>query len=60
MGTTYLLQADIEQATSHLKKAMVIYKSVWESEPEVIENKYQQIQELYINAGIQIGRQLLK
>ena len=59
MGTSYLVQADIEQATSHLKKAMAIYESVWESEPEAIDNKYQQIQELYINAGIQIGQQLL-
>ena len=59
MGTAYLVQADIEQATSHLKKAMAIYEIVWESEPEAIDNKYQQIQELYINAGIQIGQQLL-
>ena len=59
MGTSYLVQADIEQATSNLKKAMAIYESVWESGPEAIDNKYQQIQELYINAGIQIGQQLL-
>lgn len=39
---------------------MAIYESVWESEPEVIENKYQQIQELYVSAGIQIVRKLLK
>ena len=47
MANICLVQRNISEATRHFKKAIQIYKIVWENEPELIEEKYQEIQQLY-------------
>jgi len=44
---------------THFKKAMKIYENVWADEPELIEEKYQEIQELYPQVGIALARGIL-
>ena len=36
---------------------MKIYENVWADEPELIEEKYQEIQELYPQVGIALARE---
>lgn len=43
-----------------MKKALTIYETVFESEPELIEEKKQDILETYAQAGIYLGKQLLE
>lgn len=38
---------------------MKIYENVWADEPELIEEKYQEIQELYPQVGIALARGIL-
>ena len=59
MGGICLTMGEIQQATSHFQKAMEIYKTVFEFEPELIEEKKQAILETYAQAGVHLGRQLL-
>ena len=47
LGTIYLITANLSQAKTHLKKAFKIYEKFWADEPEMIEAKYREIQELY-------------
>ena len=56
MGNICLITANISQAKTHFKKAMKIYENVWADEPELIEEKYQEIQELYPQVGIALAR----
>lgn len=55
MGNICLITANISQAKNHFKKAMKIYEDVWTDEPELIEEKYQEIQELYLQVGIALA-----
>jgi len=59
MGNICLVTGDVQQATTHYKKALAIYESVFEAEPELIEEKKQDILETYAQAGVHLGRQLL-
>jgi len=47
LGTIYLMTANLPQAKTHFKRAFKIYEKIWADEPEMIEAKYQEIQELY-------------
>ena len=58
LGTIYLMTANLPQAKTHFKKAFKIYEKIWADEPEMIEAKYQEIQELYPQVGFFLGQQL--
>ncbi|RHS79292.1 hypothetical protein DW952_03330 [Ruminococcus sp. AM44-9AT] len=58
IGTIYLMTANLPQAKTHFKKAFKIYEKLWADEPEMIEAKYQEIQELYPQIGFCIGKNL--
>ena len=58
LGTIYLMTANLPQAKTHFKKAFKIYEKIWTDEPEMIEAKYQEIQELYPQIGFCIGKNL--
>lgn len=60
MGGICLTTGDVQQATSHFKKALTIYELTFDEEPDVIEAKKQEITQTYIQAGIYLGTQLLK
>ena len=51
LGTIYLMTANLPQAKTHFKRAFKIYEKIWTDEPEMIEAKYQEIQELYPQVG---------
>lgn len=46
LGTIYLMTANLPQAKTHFKRAFKIYEKIWADEPEMIEAKYQEIQEI--------------
>ena len=46
------------QAKTHFKRACKIYEKIWADEPEMIEAKYQEIQELYPQVGFFLGQQI--
>lgn len=48
-----------QQAKTHFKKALKIYEDIWADEPELIEEKYKKIQELYPQAGIALAKSIL-
>ena len=58
IGTIYLMTANLPQAKTHFKRAFKIYEKIWADEPEMIEAKYQEIQELYPQIGFCIGKNL--
>ena len=58
LATIYLMTANLSQAKIHFKKAFKIYEKIWADEPELIEAKYQEIQELYPQIGFSIGKNL--
>ena len=58
MGKFCLTMGDVPQATTHLKKALAIYETVFESEPEMIEENKQDILETYAQTGVYFGYQL--
>ena len=58
LGTIYLMTANLPQAKTHFKKAFKIYEKIWADEPEMIEAKYLEIQELYPQIGFSIGKTL--
>lgn len=60
MGNICLTMGEIQQATSHFKKTMEIYETVFEFEPDVIEAKKQELLGTYAQAGLHLGKQLLK
>ena len=49
---------DIQQATTHFKKAMAIYEVLFESEPDVIEAKNRNCLNLY-TVRVYLGKKLL-
>lgn len=59
MGNICLITANISQAKNYFKKAMKIYEDVLTDKPELIEEKYQEIQELYPQIGITLARGIL-
>ena len=58
IGTIYLMTANLSHAKTHFKKAFKIYEKIWADEPEMIEAKYQEIQELYPQVGSFHGQQI--
>ena len=60
MGNICLTMGEIQQATSHFQKAMEIYETVFEFEPDMIETKKQQLLGTYAQAGLYLGQKLLK
>lgn len=50
------MTANLPQAKTHFKRAFKIYEKIWADEPEMIEAKYQEIQELYPQIGFCIGK----
>ena len=58
LGTIYLMTANLPQAKTHFKRAFKIYEKIWADEPEMIEAKYQEIQELYPQIGFSIEKTL--
>ena len=58
LGTIYLMTANLPQAKTYFKRAFKIYEKIWADEPEMIEAKYQEIQELYPQIGFCIGKNL--
>lgn len=60
LGTIYLMTANLPQAQTYFKKALKIYANIWSDEPEMIEAKYQEIQELYPQAGIALAQNILR
>lgn len=59
MGNICLITANISQAKTHFKKAMEIYEDVWADEPDLIEEKYQEIRELCPQVGIALAKNIL-
>ena len=59
MGNISLITANLSRAKSHFKKAMKIYEDVWADEPELIEAKYLEIQQLYPQVGIALAKGIL-
>ena len=51
--------SEIQQATSHFQKAMEIYETVFEFEPDMIEAKKQELLETYTQSGVYLGKKLL-
>lgn len=60
MGNICLITADISNAKTYFKKAMKIYEDVWADEPELIEEKYKEIQKLYPQIGIALAKEILQ
>ena len=58
LGTIYLMTANLPQAKTHFKRAFKIYENIWADEPEMIEAKCQEIQELYPQVGFFLGQQI--
>lgn len=52
------MTAGFSQAKTHLKRAFKVYEKIWADEPEMIEAKYQEIQELYPQVGSFLGQQI--
>lgn len=59
LGNICLITANLSQARTHFKKALKIYGDIWSDEPELIEEKYKEIQELYPQVGIALAKYLL-
>ncbi len=59
IGNICLITANISQAKQHFQKALRIYEDIWADEPELIEEKYKKIQELYPQAGIALAKSIL-
>ena len=59
LGNICLITANTSQAKIHFKKALKIYAEIWADEPELIEEKYREIHELYPQVGIALARSLL-
>lgn len=57
MGSLYLSQGDIKRATEYHKRALSIYQVIWASEPELFNEKCQELQGYYkmANAAVPPG-----
>ena len=60
MGSICLTMGEIQQATSHFRKAMEIYETVFEYEPDMIEAKKQELLGTYAQAGLYLGKKMLE
>ena len=60
LATIYLMTANLSHAKTHFKKAFKIYEKIWADEPEMIEAKYREIQELYPQIGFCIGKNSIR
>lgn len=60
MGSICLFSGNVSDGTMHFKKAIAIYEVLFESEPEMIEAKKQEVMEIYAEAGMYIGKNLLQ
>ncbi len=60
MGGICLTMGEIQQATSYFQKAMEIYETVFEFEPDMIEAKKQGLLGTYAQAGVYLAQQLLE
>ena len=60
MGGICLTMGEIQQATSYFQKAMEIYETVFEFEPNMIETKKQELLGTYAQAGVYLAQQLLE
>ena len=58
LGTIYLMTANLSHAKTYFKRAFKIYENIWADEPEMIEAKCQEIQELYPQVGFFLGQQI--
>ena len=59
MGNISLTMGEISQATSYFQKAMEIYETVFEFEPDMIEAKKQELLGTYAQVGLYLGEKLL-
>lgn len=59
MGGICLTKGEIQQATSHFQKAMEIYETVFEFEPDMIEAKKQELLGTYTQAGVHLAKRLI-
>ena len=59
MGNICLTMGEIQQATSHFQKAMEIYETVFEFEPDMIETKKQELLGTYAQARLYLGSRIL-
>lgn len=59
MGGIYLVIGNIANATSHFKKALAVYEKIFGAETEFTLDKKQEILDMYVQAGINIRKQLL-
>ena len=59
MGGICLTMSEIQQATSHFQKAMEIYETVFEFEPDMIEAKKQELLETYTQPELYLGKKFL-
>lgn len=58
MGNISLNKGEIQQATSHFQKAMEIYETVFEFEPDMLEVKKQELLGTYAQAGLRLGQSM--
>ena len=58
MGCISLTAGDIPQGTAHLKRALAIYEEIWSDDPQLIEEKKQEIQGYYAATGAALGKAL--
>lgn len=55
MGNICLTLGEVQQATTYFQKAMAIYEMVFETEPEMIEERKQALLATYTQAGLYLG-----
>ena len=60
MGNICLTMGEVKQATTHFQKAMEIYETVFELEPDMIEAKKQELLGTYTQAGLYLGKKMLE
>ena len=59
MGGICLTMGEIQQATSHFQKAMEIYETVFEFDPDMIDAKKQELLGTYAQAGVHLAKRLI-
>ncbi len=59
IGNIALACGRLDKAREHLQTAMEIYEQVWADDPQLIDEKYEEIMQRYAIAGINTGRNLL-
>jgi len=60
MGTVCLQMGNVQQATENFKASFAVYEVLLADEPEHLEEKYQEVQKLYVSAGAYLGQQFRK